>query len=545
MALEPSTPVLERTIQLTSDAKKARSSLLWGCFNSVIFSILLLDIVYTCPRYSYYTQLGEYIIASILFLNALYHFGRYIWTVFSIEPLMVTPRQQKLLGIKQNDPYIKFKAALSPTPKKGSAVVQEAITPMNMTALSWMSNSVLSPSAGSPINDSTMSSQNYSVSSSSWMYQAGSPANMSLSPDTTRDGLRSRQAKMSPNRSYTSHMPTTPSSEFIGDEDSLTNYLRDFDSHEKSSTHAASIEQPTNLLSSFWSHPASRTAGEVSPLLRRCTYQLASHSSTQSPSSPGATSDDTSSPSALYHNQEAWRRFKINPSMLTQWNANLRMWISQTILERLEKEIDAVDAALARQSISDVRVGQVGLERLRKTARTLTVVQNIPTLPNLVPFLELSPHQEYVVSRIRELAKGGCMSEFRWNSGGSFNGKPWDENLPTDATLVMHLLATYLDSQLLPLPQNPDGRPFSTQHLFKSPDKPPKAKNTFAIHQTSLHPPHYVLVLGEETLDVTKGRNNLFHTVLLFLYIVKTQEHGMLGRVNLGPSGVNILWVID
>lgn len=32
-----------------------------------------------------------------------------------------------------------------------------------------------------------------------------------------------------------------------------------------------------------------------------------------------------------------------------------------------------------------------------------------------------------------ELAKGGCMSEFRWNSGGSFNGKPWDENLPTDA----------------------------------------------------------------------------------------------------------------
>lgn len=76
-------------------------------------------------------------------------------------------------------------------------------------------------------------------------------------------------------------------------------------------------------------------------------------------------------------------------------------WISQTILERLEKEIDAVDAALARQSISDVRVGHVGLERLRKTARTLTVVQNIPTLPNLVPFLELSPHQEYVVSRLR------------------------------------------------------------------------------------------------------------------------------------------------
>lgn len=29
------------------------------------------------------------------------------------------------------------------------------------------------------------------------------------------------------------------------------------------------------------------------------------------------------------------------------------------------------------------------------------------------------------------------MSEFRWNSGGSFNGKPWDENLPTDAMVTI------------------------------------------------------------------------------------------------------------
>ena len=82
-----------------------------------------------------------------------------------------------------------------------------------------------------------MSSQNYSVSSSSWMYQAGSPGNISLSPDASRDGLRSRQTKTSPNRSYSSQLPTTPSSEFIGDEDSLSQYLRDFESHEKSSVH--------------------------------------------------------------------------------------------------------------------------------------------------------------------------------------------------------------------------------------------------------------------------------------------------------------------
>lgn len=42
-----------------------------------------------------------------------------------------------------------------------------------------------------------------------------------------------------------------------------------------------------------------------------------------------------------------------------------------------------------------------------------------------------------------------------------------------------------------------------------------------------------------------QGRNNLFHTLLLFLYIAKTRDHGMLGRVNLGTSGINVLWVID
>jgi hypothetical protein len=36
-----------------------------------------------------------------------------------------------------------------------------------------------------------------------------------------------------------------------------------------------SVEQPSNLLSSFWSHPATRTPSEVPPTLRRCTYQLA------------------------------------------------------------------------------------------------------------------------------------------------------------------------------------------------------------------------------------------------------------------------------
>lgn len=43
--------------------------------------------------------------------------------------------------------------------------------------------------------------------------------------------------------------------------------------------------------------------------------------------SPGVNPDEGGSPSVLQQNQEVWRRLKVDPAMLTQWNANLRMVI--------------------------------------------------------------------------------------------------------------------------------------------------------------------------------------------------------------------------
>ena len=80
---------------------------------------------------------------------------------------------------------------------------------------------------------------------------------------------------------------------------------------------------------------------------------------------------------------------------------SLKQWISKTILLRLVKEIEAVDEALQRHGLADVRVGSVGLERMKKTAQILQVAQNIPTLVSLVPFLELTSNQEYLVTRIK------------------------------------------------------------------------------------------------------------------------------------------------
>lgn len=76
-------------------------------------------------------------------------------------------------------------------------------------------------------------------------------------------------------------------------------------------------------------------------------------------------------------------------------------WISKTIVSRLVKEIENVDRALYNQGFVDVSIGNVGLERLKKTAHTLQVTQTIPSLLHIIPYFELSPNQEYIVQRIR------------------------------------------------------------------------------------------------------------------------------------------------
>jgi hypothetical protein len=54
----------------------------------------------------------------------------------------------------------------------------------------------------------------------------------------------------------------------------------------------------------------------------------------------------------------------------------------------------------------------------------------------------VTTHQEYLVKRLRELASGGAMSDYRWNGGSrtTLGGKgvEWTDNMPTDADIIMH-----------------------------------------------------------------------------------------------------------
>lgn len=110
------------------------------------------------------------------------------------------------------------------------------------------------------------------------------------------------------------------------------------------------------------------------------------------------------------------------------------MWISATILQRLVKEFDKIDSEFAIRGFSDIKIGSVGLERLKKTAENHMVSSYVPTLSMVLPFLEMSTNQEYLVQRIRELARGSGINDYRWNSSNTYDLN-WDEHVTTDAAV--------------------------------------------------------------------------------------------------------------
>ncbi|KAL3289077.1 hypothetical protein HHI36_003519 [Cryptolaemus montrouzieri] len=521
-------PALERTLVLKHNRSCVKSCAFWIAVNIAILSLLLYDLSYACSlTISYYTYV-EYGLLLLVFLNILYHITRIIVISFRFEQIPITLEQKKLLGITDYDASYRIvpfqdtpkKSVLSSNPLQLSSLSSRfTSTPMNTANSSWISSS---PDG----------SGNLSLSSS-WIYQKGSP------------GYRG-QSQISPKQ------PSNLSSKFlsdsfridpISDEASLDEFLKERDTFEKINRVHNQSPQSSNLLSSFWRHPVTKNPKD-SIVLSKCKYQLSSL--TRDKNVSGSPKLEDNSIQTTTSGLEPWTRINVDIVALTQWNENLRKWISQTILERLVHEINTVNKSLEKHGLNDIIVGGIGLDRLRKTAHMVPVGHLVPTLKTLIPFLEVTANQEYLVKRIRQLAQGGCMSDFRWNGGGNHNGKPWNDSLPTDCSIVMHFLATYLDTQLMPLPSAPDVKPFSGYHYIKCTDKiPPLNDSTIFIHQVSDKPPHYRIIVGERIYEMGKGYNNMFHSILFFLYHMNKLGQGMIGRVNLGKAGLNMLWIID
>lgn len=211
--------------------------------------------------------------------------------------------------------------------------------------------------------------------------------------------------------------------------------------------------------------------------------------------------------------------------------------------------IDDVDKAFQQRGFTDMTIGCVGLERLKKMTQTNQhLIQHIPMLPKLIPFLELTTNQEYLVQRIRELAKGSCMKNFKFNSISNF--APDQDNIPSDAAIIFHLFCTYLDSQLHPLPDIP--RAFYSRYVILGDVKKTSVDNIVkeisknkakcGILCSNPITPKFNFI-SEKVHTSSYDRNNLFYVIIQFLMHLKSD--GTLESVNLGKSGLNILNVIE
>lgn len=574
--ISTSSPVIDTVMHRKRQLAVAQDKWKWGMINFVTGIGIFLEAQSSSfhflaeensPWRSFISQIESGLVL-ILFFNALYDWYSHIFpfgiSSDALPDLPFSPMQLKLLGVKENEYGFK---TTTPTSKSGKSDHPFGFPSPNGSFLSPQSNSNVFVT---------------SLNSSSWIYQPGNEK----SP-TTGDSTKEAKVALSPSLNGT-----------FTDEKSLKDYLRDYEQKEKTKSITNNLNKSvgsTGNNGSFWSSAATkdpRSSGngrqDHSSILRNVAYQLSTPMPCSSDplDSPGGNSGHLKSSRNDTKSESLCRKLGIDPLDLVFWMQNIRIWISQTILSRVVKEIDYVNKKLISCGLSDCLIGTVGVERLRKCAALPQLRDHLTELNNLLTFLSVSLHQDYLVERLKELAEGGALSEYKWNGGG----KKWSDKLPTDAEIVMGCFAAYMDTCLpvnfrnslggtsagqivedkpfsgvyfIVLPENSNlkknsissptgssgngsGSAEATKQRHASSILPREQMRSIVILQSGERPAHFFLqVEGKDRLEISAGRNNLFHTLLFFLHHIKTKESGMLGRINLGASGVNVLWVID
>lgn len=471
---------------------------------------------------------------SILFLwNSLVNLYTYLLPSLKSETIAVSKLEKQLLRIRDNDKSFSLKkpverSTVQPTPTThvnswvrrrqstpSGSILQER-SPDKVSSLQLVTSSLNDfRKSQSPVaKASDISIERTPTSSSTSIYRA----------NTSSSSLKGFQT--SPGRS-----PANKENQ-ISDADSLQRYLKSQEEKD-SKILRAQLDSPHSSSQSLWSY--GRGALDFIPSFG--SYQLA----IRSPQSSSQKDEDISASAFDY--ELLWKNLKIGREDLEFWTENLRKWLAETIVEKLVAEINCINDTLVQSGCSELQIGTVSVYSLRNIA--LTKSQLLPSLKSVIPYLDITANQEYLVARLEELATGGCLRLYKWDSGGSFKGKAWDQELPTDGQIIAHLFCTYMDTHLPSNPRYPDGNSFSGLHFLKPPSKPTDRKSHLCILQTRTHPPHFRVVKGDDTHEVPRGRHNLFNAVSIFLYLVKMEHHGMLERVNLGMSGINVLWILN
>ncbi|XP_052847562.1 transmembrane protein 209-like isoform X1 [Drosophila gunungcola] len=481
--------VVQRSLDLRLRGAQAKTNFKICFFYLVILSILFLDIWqlhYSCNR-TYWRFQAECIICTIIALNALACFGKYLWLTCGGHQVIGTENQKCLLDGKNENNF-------------GTVLVR----PLMKAKCYKMCND---------INDDMPIVQWHSSFIN--CRRKKNDCLMSLKKDWRKSPCKSPYEEVFRD-------------DFITDIRKLPALIRRAKWERSMSDDSEKLYIPSQLHWNFKKYAASK---------KNTTY------------------DFTPLPEKNFGGCDSEFADPIAPNKLLQCVANLRFWISTTILQRLVNEIEYVDEVFRQCGLNDLKIGAIGQKRLRLIAENQEFVKShVPMFPMLLAFLDGFSNQEYLVQRIKELSKGTYIKDYRWNSGRASYGQEWQGNLPTDAAIVFHLFCVYLDSQLMPLPQGAGQRPFYSRYVIIRDEKPvkdivPCVKNkaNCAILATDSQQPNpkFNLISKLKLQDCVYDTNNLFYVIIQFLTYMQKEQGSVLESVNLGKSGINIMGVIE
>ncbi|KAI7830421.1 cytochrome B561, N terminal-domain-containing protein [Gamsiella multidivaricata] len=143
---------------------------------------------------------------------------------------------------------------------------------------------------------------------------------------------------------------------------------------------------------------------------------------------------------------------------------------------------------------------------------------------------------------------GPLLTHFIWDSHGvTWDGgkKTWTPDLPTDAQIIMHLFAVYMDLAMPSQPAQANDRfPFSYKHYVPMEGKPDPTTR-LQIKQTSKSPPEYSLVVEGSMWEVVPKRLNVWYTLVLFIFIVMRESGGYIGQINIGTRLIGLGDVVE
>nr|XP_016942632.2 transmembrane protein 209-like isoform X2 [Drosophila suzukii] len=247
----------------------------------------------------------------------------------------------------------------------------------------------------------------------------------------------------------------------------------------------------------------------------------------------------------------------ISPNKMLQYVSNLRYWLSITILHRLVTEIEYVDEVFQELGFYNIKIGEISLERLKLIAEDRCFVRTyLPMLPKMLAFLQPFRNQEYLVLRIKELAKGDHIASYerRYTRKADYI-QDWLDYLPTDAAILFHLFCVYLDSQLMPKPQDDGQRPFFSRFVIMW-DKRTIMENVESLVNNKANCailatnnldqlPKFNFISDKKLHDSVYNSDNLFYVIIQFLTYMRDKQGSELEGVSLGKNGINIMCVIE